>query len=42
MMSLDAWVIVLSVHEYFMLFFIFLILLVYSLIFLRKQIQFGV
>ena len=39
MMFLDAWVIVLSVYEYFMLFFISLILLVYSLKFLRKQIH---
>ena len=42
MMFLDAWVIVLSFYEYFMLFFISLILLVYSLRFLRKQIQFCV
>jgi len=41
-MFLDTWVIALSVYEYFMLFFIFPILLVYSLRFLRKQIQFCV
>ena len=42
MMFLDGWVIVLSVYKYFILFFIFPILLVYSLRFLRKQIQFYV
>ena len=37
MMFLDAWVIVLSICKYFILFFIFLILLAYSLQFLRKK-----
>ena len=37
MMFLDAWVIVLSIYEYFILFFIFLVLLVYALRFLRKK-----
>ena len=38
-MFLDARVIVLSIYKYFILFFIFRILLVYSLRFLRKKIQ---
>ena len=42
MMFLDAWVIVLSIYKYFILFFIFLILLVYSLRFLRKKFKFVV
>ena len=37
MMFLDAWVIVLSIYKYFILFFIFLTLLMYSLRFLRKK-----
>ena len=41
MMFLDAWVIVLSVYEYFIL-LIFIISLLYYLRFLRKQIQFCV
>ena len=41
-MFLDAWVIVLSIYKYFILFFIFLILLVYSLRFLRKKFKFVV
>ena len=42
MMFLDTWAIILSIYEYFILLFIFLILLVYPLSFLRKQIQFCV
>ena len=37
MMFLDAWVIVLSIYKYFILFFIFVTLLMYSLRFLRKK-----
>ena len=36
MMFLDTWVIVLSIYKYFILLFIFLILLVYSLSFFKK------
>ena len=41
-MFLDAWVIVLSIYKYFIYFFIFLILLVYSLRFLEKNFKFVV
>ena len=42
MIFLDAWIIVLSIYKYFILFFIFLILLVHSLRFLRTKFKFVV